>query len=73
MGGILGVAALAFQTREGFLALRQKLGNLIHTYVSAPMDPYVPEHARYFWQRRKEKDARLLGALSARQLRAQAT
>jgi RNA-directed DNA polymerase len=44
-----------------------------HIKVRADANPYLPEFARYFWQRRNQKGARLLGALSARQLRAQAT
>jgi len=44
----------------------------IKVRARADANPYMPEHARYFWQRRHNKDARLLGALSARQLRAQA-
>ena len=43
-----------------------------HIKVRADANPYLPEHARYFWQRRNQKESRLLGALSARQLRAQA-
>lgn len=37
-----------------------------HIKVRADANPYLPEHARYFWQRRNKKDSRLLGALSAR-------
>lgn len=39
--------------------------------VRAAANPYLPEHAAYFWQRRHRKHGKLLGALSARQFRAQ--
>jgi RNA-directed DNA polymerase len=38
--------------------------------VKAEANPYMPEYAKYFWYRRHHKEARLLGALSARAYRA---
>ena len=41
-----------------------------HIKVKAEANPYMPEYAYYFWRRRHNKEARLLGALSARAYRA---
>ena len=41
-----------------------------HIKVKAEANPYMPEYAYYFWRRRHHKEARLLGALSARAYRA---
>ena len=41
-----------------------------HIKIKADANPYMPEYAGYFWQRRNNKEARLLGALSARAYRA---
>jgi RNA-directed DNA polymerase len=41
-----------------------------HIKIKADANPYMPEYARYFWRRRHNKEARLLGALSARAFRA---
>jgi len=38
--------------------------------IKADANPYLPEHARYFWRRRTNKESKLLAALSARELRA---
>jgi RNA-directed DNA polymerase len=40
--------------------------------IRADANPYVPEYAPYFWQRRHDKASKLLPAMSARQLRAMA-
>jgi len=40
--------------------------------IKADANPYMPEYAAYFWQRRHKKESRLLPAMSARQLRAMA-
>jgi len=40
--------------------------------IRADANPYVPEYAPYFWQRRHDKTSKLLPAMSARQLRAMA-
>jgi len=37
--------------------------------IKAEANPYAPEYALYFWQRRHWKDAKLLPKLSARQMR----
>lgn len=41
-----------------------------HIKVKADANPYMQEYAKYFWRRRHDKEARLLGALSARAYRA---
>jgi len=40
-----------------------------HRKIKADANPYVPEFAGYFWQRRHDKEAKLLPELSARQMR----
>jgi RNA-directed DNA polymerase len=40
--------------------------------IKADANPYMPEYARYFWRRRHDKGSKLLGAMSARELRAMA-
>ena len=42
-----------------------------HIKVKAAANPYLPEFAKYFWQRRNNKESKLLPALSAREFRAQ--
>ena len=42
-----------------------------HIKIKATANPYDPEYAAYFWQRRNKKDSKLLSALSAREFRAQ--
>ena len=41
-----------------------------HIKVIAAANPYMPEFAKYFWQRRNRKESKLLPALSAREFRA---
>jgi len=41
-----------------------------HIKIKAAANPYSPEFAKYFWQRRNIKDSKLLPALSAREFRA---
>jgi RNA-directed DNA polymerase len=40
--------------------------------IKADANPYMPEYASYFWRRRHNKESKLLGAMSARELRAMA-
>lgn len=40
-----------------------------HRKIIAAANPYLPEFGKYFWQRRHNKEARLLPELSARQMR----
>ena len=40
--------------------------------VIAAANPYMPEFAKYFWERRNKKDSKLLPAMSAREYRAMA-
>jgi RNA-directed DNA polymerase len=44
-----------------------------HIKIKADANPYLPEYARYFWERRNKKKSMLLPALSARQYRAMMT
>lgn len=41
-----------------------------HIKVIAAANPYMPEFAKYFWERRNKKDSKLLPAMSAREYRA---
>ena len=38
--------------------------------IKAAANPYLPEFAKYFWERRNKKDSKLLPAMSAREFRA---
>ncbi len=40
--------------------------------IKAAANPYMPEFGRYFWQRRNNKESKLLPAMSAREFRAMA-
>lgn len=40
-----------------------------HRKIKADANPYLPEFGKYFWIRRKFKDARVLRELSARRMR----
>ena len=42
-----------------------------HIKIKAAANPYDPEYAAYFWQRRNKRGSKLLSALSARAFRAQ--
>ena len=42
-----------------------------HVKIRADANPYLPEHAAYFWRRRNDRESKLLPALSAREFRAQ--
>lgn len=46
------------------------LGIKRYIKIRADANPYLPEHAGYFWQRRHKKDTRILPAMSHRQCRA---
>ena len=53
----------------------QKTGAVgIRRYVKIKADanPYLPEYAAYYWQRRNNKESKLLPAMSAREYRAMA-
>ncbi len=39
-----------------------------HRKIKAAANPYLPEYGAYFWQRRHDKESKLLAALSAREL-----
>ncbi len=42
-----------------------------HIKIKAASNPYLPEFARYFWERRYINDSKLLSKLSAREFKAQ--
>jgi RNA-directed DNA polymerase len=46
------------------------LGITRYIKIRADANPYLPQFAKYFWQRRHDKMRKRLGALSARQFRA---
>ncbi len=48
------------------------LGIRRHIKVKADANPYMPEYGGYFWRRRRDRESRLLPALSAREYRAMA-
>jgi RNA-directed DNA polymerase len=41
-----------------------------HIKIKADANPYLPEYAKYFWNRRHNKESKLLTAMSAREFRA---
>jgi len=41
-----------------------------HIKIQAAATPYLPEFAKYFWERRNKKGSKLLSAMSAREFRA---
>ena len=68
-------------------AVRHKTGNKSKIYsvlktgaigirryvkIKADANPYLPEYAAYFWQRKNNKESKLLPAMSAREYRAMA-
>jgi len=44
-----------------------------HVKIKAAANPYLPEYAWYYQRRRKNKESKLLPAMSAREYRAMAT
>lgn len=52
--------------RTGAVGIRR------YVKIKAYANPYLPEYAAYFWQRRNNKESKLLPAMSAREYRAMA-
>lgn len=71
------VFAVKAKTKENVKKVYQvvKICNIgIRRFVKiiAAANPYMPEFAKYFWERRNKKDSKLLPAMSAREFRAMA-
>lgn len=59
-------------TKKAYQVIRtSSIGIKRHIKIKAAANPYDPEYALYFWQRRNKKESKLLPALSAREFRAQ--
>ena len=66
------IFAVKSKTTKGVIKVYEvvricSIGIRRHIKVKAAANPYLPEFARYFWQRRNNKESKLLPALSARQ------
>ena len=69
------IFAVKSMTQKGILKTYQVLrvasiGIKRHIKIKAAANPYDPAFAGYFWQRRNNKESRVLPALSSRQYRA---
>ncbi len=71
--------------KNHWFAVKHKTDNKLNTYsvvktgavgirryvkIKADANPYLPEYAEYYWQRRNHKESKLLSAMSAREHRA---
>jgi RNA-directed DNA polymerase len=69
-------AVIAKTARSGkklYQVLRvSAIGIRRYVKIKAAANPYLPEYAGYFWQRRHNKESKLLPAMSAREYRAMA-
>jgi RNA-directed DNA polymerase len=68
------IFAVKTRTGKGLFKVYQvirtcSIGIKRHIKIKATANPYLPEFSRYFWQRRHNKESKLLPALSARELR----
>ena len=64
------LAKLQKGVRRYQVVVLSALGIKRHIKVKADANPYLPEYGLYFFRRRKNRDSRLLPALSAREFRA---
>ena len=64
------LAKLQKGVRRYQVVVLSALGIKRHIKVKADANPYLPEYGWYFFRRRKNRDSRLLPALSAREFRA---
>ena len=69
------IFAVKSKTKKGVVKVYQvvricSIGIRRHIKIKAAANPYAPEFAKYFWQRRNNKESKLLPALSAREFRA---
>lgn len=67
---VLAVLHKAYGKTRMYQVIRvSHIGIKRHRKIKADANPYMPEYGRYFWLRRHVKDAKLLPALSAGQMR----
>ena len=64
------IAKLQKRVSRYQVVVLSSLGIRRHIKVKADANPYLPEYGFYFFRRRKNRDTRLLPALSAREFRA---
>jgi RNA-directed DNA polymerase len=69
------IFAVKFKTKKDVMKVYQvvricSIGIRRHIKIKAAANPYLPEFASYFWQRRNNKESKLLPAFSAREFRA---
>ena len=69
------IFAVKFKTKKGIIKVYQvvricSIGIRRHIKIKAAANPYLPEFSKYFWQRRNNKESKLLPACSAREFRA---
>jgi RNA-directed DNA polymerase len=68
-----GIFATIIRCKKKFKVYRVmkvcSIGIRRHRKIKADANPYAPEYAGYFWQRRHDKEAKLLRELSAREMR----
>lgn len=68
--GIFAIVARCKNKPKLYQVIRVcSIGIRRHRKIKADANPYAPEFARYFWQRRHDKEATLLPELSAKQMR----
>jgi RNA-directed DNA polymerase len=75
--GNRNVFAVRTKTKKGRETLYRvqrvsAIGIRRYVKIKADANPYLPEYAPYFWQRRHDKGSKLLPAMSAREYRAMA-
>jgi RNA-directed DNA polymerase len=75
--GRKNVCAVRAKTVKGLKKIYQvhrvsAIGIRRYIKIKADANPYLPEYAAYFWQRRHDKGSKLLAAMSARELRVMA-
>ena len=68
------IFAVRIKTAKGTMKVYKVLrtasiGIKRHIKIKAAANPYCPEFAKYFWERRHNKEKKLLPALSSRQFR----
>ncbi|MCF8050306.1 MAG: group II intron reverse transcriptase/maturase [Desulfobacterales bacterium] len=65
---VFAVAAATKKVKRLYEVVRlSAIGIRRHIKIKADANPYLPGYARYFWQRRHDKEARLLPAMSHRE------
>ena len=69
------IFAVKSKTEKGAIKVYQvvrtcSIGIRRHIKIKAAANPYLPEYSKYFWQRRNNRESKLLPALSAREVRA---